>query len=143
MDDIDDRERSRLSAGPQDDRLTLPQGAIIAFRQSGGLRFSTREVTVYRDGHVTWRRTGKLGAAQGERQLTSEDVADLQALIGHSDLFGLPTTIGRPSPDGYAYELIARVRRKSTSIELFDGSVPLAVEPLLARLKAILIVDEA
>ncbi len=81
MDDIDDKVRGRLSAGPQDDHLTLSQGAIIAFRQSGGLRFSTREVTVYQDGPVAWRRTWKLGAAQGERQLTPEDVADLQALI--------------------------------------------------------------
>ncbi len=143
MDDIDDHKRGHLSVGPQDDRLTLPQGAIIAFRQSGGLRFSTREVTVYRDGHVTWRRTGKLGAAQGERHVTPEDVADLQALIKHSNLAERLTPIGRQNPDGYAYELIARIGRKSKSIEFFDGSVPLEMQPLLARLKALLTVNEA
>ena len=140
MDDIDDRERGRLSAGPQVDRLTLPQGALIAFRQSGGLRFSTREVTVYRDGHVTWQRTGKLGTAQGERRLTPEEVADVQELIAQSKLFGLPrfALIGRQNPDGYAYELIARVGRKSISIEFFDGSIPAELQPLLAQLKPLM-----
>ena len=51
---------------------------------------------------------------------------------------GLPHPIGRQSPDGYAYELIARVRRKSKSIEFFDGSIPAEVQPLLAQLKQLM-----
>ena len=120
-----------------DDVLKLPRGAFIAFRQSGGLRFSTREVIVYHSGRVSWRRQGKLGADEGSRHIAPAQVADLKQLITQSGLFGLPQPIGRPSPDGYAYELIARAGRQSRSIEFFDGSLPPEVQPLLKQLKAL------
>jgi hypothetical protein len=116
------------------DQLKLPRGAFIALRQSGGLRFSTREVTVYNDGRVIWNRQGKL-AEEGSRRITPAEVAELKELIKQSGLLGLPHPIGRPSPDGYAYELIARAGRKSTSIEIFTGSIPLEIQPLLAQLQ--------
>jgi hypothetical protein len=125
-----------------DDRLKLPRGAFIALRKSGGLRFSTREVTVYRDGRVTSRRQGKLGAGEGSRRITPAEVADLRELIEQSGLWELPNSIGRQSPDGYAYELSMRVDRKSKSIEFFDGSIPVEVQPLLAQLKPLMSIDE-
>ncbi len=117
------------------DKLTLPPKAFIAFRQSGGLRFSTREVTVYLDGRVTWQRAGKIDAAQGEHQLTPDEVADLQTAIEQSGLFELPTISGRPSPDGYAHELSVRLAQQSASIEFFDGSIPPRLQTLLKQLK--------
>ncbi|HTP09331.1 MAG TPA: hypothetical protein VMP08_13840 [Anaerolineae bacterium] len=125
------------------DQLSLPHGAFIAFRQSGGLRFSTREVIVYNDGRVISRWQGKLGAGEDSRRITAAEVAEFKELIEHSDLFGLPHSIGRLSPDGYAYELIARVDRRSRSIEFFDGSIPPEVRPLLAQLKALAAIDNA
>ncbi len=129
----DESPDDRLQAA--DDRLKLPRGAFIAFQQSGGLRFSTRGLIVYRDGRVITRRQGKLGVEADARRITSEEVANLQETIAHSGLEGLPLSIGRPSPDGYAYELIARMGRKSQSFEFFDGSIPAALKPLIKQLK--------
>lgn len=120
---------------PPADVLPLPPDAFIAFRQSGGLRFSTLAVMVYLDGYVAWQRTRKFDAGQGERQLTPDEVADLQDLITQSGLFGLPRSIGLPSPDGYAYELIAQLADQSASIEFFTGSIPVEVQPIVQRLK--------
>jgi hypothetical protein len=130
----------RLQAG--DDRLKLPRKAFIAYRQSGGLRFSTREVIVYNDGRVISRRQGKLGAGEGSRRITPEEVAELKEMIQQSGFFGLPRSIGRQSPDGYAYELVARVNRRSRSIEFFDGSIPAKLQPLLTQLKALATIDD-
>ena len=47
-------------------------------------------------------------------------------------------SIGQQSPDGYAYELIARAGRKSKAIEFFDGSILPEAQPLLARLKTLM-----
>jgi hypothetical protein len=69
-------------------------------------------------------------------------VAELKGLIGQSGLFGLPRSIGSQSPDGYAYELIARLNRKSRSSEFFDGSVPAELQPLLQQLKQLLSAQE-
>jgi hypothetical protein len=137
----DEPRDNRLNA--VDDRLKLPRGAFIAFRQSGGLRFSTREVIVYHDGRVISRHQGKLGAGEAARRITPDEVSDLKALIEQSSLREQPRSIGRPSPDGYAYELIVRVGRKSKATEFIDGSVSPEVRPLLARLKALSAADDA
>jgi hypothetical protein len=139
---MNDQPLGTLSDGPRDDQLKadddqlkLPRGAFIAFQQSGGLRFSTRSLIVYRDGRVISRRQGKLGVKGEARRITLEEVANLQETIAHSGLEKLSGSIGRPSPDGYAYELIARVGRKSQAFEFFDGSIPAEVKPLLKVLK--------
>ncbi len=149
MNQSEDTELGHLSSGlhddrlqAADDRLKLPRGAFLVVRQSGGLRFSTREVTVYNDGHLIARRQGKLGAGEGSRRITPAEVAELKELIEQSGLWELSPSIGRQSPDGYAYELIARVGRKSKAIEFFDGSVPAKVQSLLAQLKPLMAVEE-
>jgi hypothetical protein len=148
---MNDEALGKLSDGPRDDRLKaaddrlkLARGAFVALRQSGGLRFSTREVMVYHDGRVISRRQGKLDAREGSRRITPGEVADLKAAITHGGLRALPpfASIGRPSPDGYAYELIARAGRILKSLEFFDGSIPSEVQPLLAQLKTLMTVDD-
>ncbi len=148
MSGSDQDQLGQLANGPHDnrlnaaaERLALPRGSFITLRQSGGLRFSTREVIVYNDGRVIARRQGKLGAGEGARHITPAEVADLKDLIAQSNFFGLHQPIGRPSPDGYAYELIARVDRKSRAIEFFDGSIPAELQALLAQLKALAAID--
>jgi len=128
---------------PHADQLQLPPGVFIAFRQSGGLRFSTREMMVYDDGQVIARRQGQPGTSEGSRRITPAEVSELKELIEQSGFFGLPQPIGRQSPDGYAYELIARIDRKSLSIEFFDGSIPPEIQPLLAQLKSLATINEA
>jgi hypothetical protein len=147
---MNDETLGTLSGGPRDDRLQanddrlkLPRKAFIAFRQSGGLRFSTREVIVYNDGRVITRRQGKLGAGEGSRRITPEEVAELKEMIQQSGFLGLPRTIGSQNPDGYAYELSARLGRQSRSIEFFDGSLPAELQPLLTQLKALSKIDDA
>ena len=125
-----------------DTKLVLSPDTFIAFRQSGGLRFSVREVIAYNDGRVTWQRTGKFEDAQGEHQLAPDEVVDLQDLVAQSGLFELPRSIGRQSPDGYAYELIAQIADRSASLEFFDNSIPAEVRPLLAHLKALMSADQ-
>jgi hypothetical protein len=119
------------------DQLKLPRGAFIALRQSGGLRFSTREVLAYNDGRVIWNRQSQLAEA-GSRQITSDQVAEIKDLIAHSGLRELSNPIGQQSPDGYAYELIARINGKSAAIEFFDGSIPAQLHALLQRLKMLM-----
>ena len=131
----DDMEE--LPAEPPADRLKLPEGAFVAFRQSGGLRFRTREMIVYHDGHVIVRREGRLERRTTARLLTPAEVADLKGLILGSGFFELHPLTGRPNPDGYAYELAVCLGRQSSTVELFEGNLPLEVQALLARLKAL------
>jgi hypothetical protein len=150
MNNNDPNELEQISSGPRSDRLQaadrikLPRGAFVACRQSGGLRFSTREVTVYNDGRVIVRRQGKLGSGENTLRITPAEVAALKALITQSGLPGLPryATIGSQSPDAYAYELIVRLERKSNKFEFFDGSIPAEVKPLLTQLKSLMTAEE-
>jgi len=134
----DSEELGRLSGGPRDDELKLPRDAFIALRQSGGLRFSTREITVHNDGRVIWNRQGKLDAGEGLRRITPDEVAELKDLIERSGLWELPNPIGQPSPDGYAYELIARFDQKSTAIEFFDRNISAELKALLDQMKQLM-----
>ena len=59
-------------------------------------------------------------------------------LIAQSGLRELSNPIGQQSPDGYAYELIARFGRKSAAIEFFDGSIPVQLHALLQQLKMLM-----
>jgi hypothetical protein len=146
---VNDEALWKLSDGPRDDQLKvtdnqlqLPRGAFIAFRQSGGLRFSMREVIVYSDGRVTYRQQGKLSEATGTREISQEAVAELQAVLDQSGFFDLPASIGRSSPDGYAYEILARARRKTKQVEAFTGSVPVALQPMIRQLQKLMQTDE-
>ncbi|HEX9372348.1 MAG TPA: hypothetical protein VF897_15140, partial [Roseiflexaceae bacterium] len=69
---------------PAEDRLELPAGALVALRKSGGLKFSSREVVVYRDGRVTYQAIPpeEPEAARAPRKLTRAQLADLRGLIG-------------------------------------------------------------
>ena len=125
----------------EDDRLQLPRGAFIAYRQSGGLRFSTREVIVYNDGRVIARRQGRFDAGEGSRCIPAEEVVILKESIAQSSFFVLPQPIGQPNPDGYAYEIVARFKRKTRLLEFFDGSIPSELQSLLAQLKTLATID--
>jgi hypothetical protein len=122
--------------------LQLPRGAFIAFRQSGSLRFSTREVIVYNDGRVIFRQRGKPAEATNTQRISREAVAELQDMLDQSGFFDLPASIGRPSPDGHAYEILARARRTTRQVETFTGSVPAALRPMIQQLQKLMQANE-
>jgi hypothetical protein len=117
------------------DKLALPEDALVAMRRSGGLRFTSKNVVIYRDGRVITDGTGYGTARQSPaKRLDDEEFAELyraldtawgQGSEGETESFpGQPPTSGRQNPDGYAYELAARLGTHTYAAEVFDGSIP-------------------
>lgn len=127
-----------------DEELALPEGAWIAMRKSGGLLFSSREVVVYRDGRVTSTAIGggRPARAGSPRRLTEGQLAALRRTVGQIDFDRLPAHSGRQGPDAYAYEIVARTGRASRALEVFDGSIPQPLAPLIQQLNQLLAVED-
>lgn len=135
-----------------DDKLALPEDALVAMRRSGGLRFTSKSVVIYRDGRVATEGTGYGAVRQAPaKRLDDEEFAELyraldtawsvgpgargQGSEGETESFlGQPPTSGRQNPDGYAYEIAARLGTNSYAIEVFDGSIPEQLAPLIKLL---------
>jgi hypothetical protein len=136
---------TKLDAGqpatpaPQPD-LDLPNGAMIAFRKSGGLRFTSHSVYVYPDGRVSIDQANvpKDAHARLPRKFTDAQIKNLQHTLDKINFYRLPASQGKQNPDAYAYEIAARVGKKSNSIEVFAGSVPESIAPLVEQLSALL-----
>ncbi len=128
----------------RDEGLALPEGAWIAMRKSGGLLFSSREVVVYRDGRVTSTAIGggRPARAGSPRRLTEGQLAALRRTVGQIDFDRLPAHSGRQGPDAYAYEIVARTGRASRALEVFDGSIPQPLAPLIQQLNQLLAVED-
>jgi hypothetical protein len=111
----------------------LPAGAIIAMRRSGGLRFTTKRVVIYQDGRVVLEGNVTPGETRRprSRRLSDRELAELYRAIGHANLHALPSSSGRQSPDAYAYEIVARDGQATHPVEVFDGSIPEQLEPLI------------
>ena len=116
-------------AQPGNDRLTLPRGGLITMRKSGGLRFTSRTVTVFRDGTVTVedRATG----ARPAGKLDDAELAKLYRALDAANFPELPASTGHQNPDAYAYEIAARIGRTNYAVESFDGSIPQQLAPLI------------
>ena len=115
------------------ENLALPRGAWVAMRKSGGLRFTSREIVVYRDGRVTY--AGDYTAGQVRTwKLTDTQVSRLHGALAEIDFSHLPPAAGRQNPDAYAYEIVARIGRRVQRAETFDGSIPDALKPFLRQL---------
>ena len=126
-----------------DEALTLPKGAIVSMCVSGGLRFSSRTVTVHRDGQITQSSTTFVrGLSKGApSRLSNDELSNLKIIVSQAGLDApVPPTIGTPrqQPDAYAYEIVARVGTKQTSVEVFDGSVPERIKPLIRELSRLM-----
>jgi hypothetical protein len=143
------RKRSRASAEPpappEDDRLALPRGGLVALRVSGGFRFGSREIVVYRSGKMAYRRLAPSGAAPAAqaRQLPLSQLVELHHLLKESGLARLPATAGRQSSDALAYEIVARVGRVVRAAEVFAGGIPETLAPLIRELQQLMPEDEA
>ncbi len=119
--------------------LRLPRGAFVAFRKSGGLRFTTGEVVVYPDGRVAYDARGVPQKEYNRlrRALNDGQVIAMRKLLDQSN-FWRTSSGGEQNPDGYAYEIAARLGQRSNEIEVFDGSLPEPLKPLVERLSKLL-----
>lgn len=129
-----------LAAGEADtslsaEELALPRGALVAFRKSGGLRFSSRSCVVYRSGRV--ERASLEGPAR-PTYLSRHEIARLRHLLLRARLASWERLRPAPSPDGYSYEIVARFGTNVRRVELADGHIPHAIEPLVRSLSRLL-----
>jgi hypothetical protein len=122
------------------DTLRLPRGALVAMRRSGGLKFRSREVVVYRDGRVNYD--------DGESDprtvwtLSDAELAELRGALDQAGLAKLPAA-DRQNPDAFAYEIIARPARRVYSAQAFQGSISASLAPLIQQLNRIAGMDGA
>lgn len=129
-----------LSAGEYDTQLTspeqmlqVPRDALLAYRISGGLRFRSRRLCIFRDGWVLVDDDEAGGARL--RHLSPAALARLRHLALRARLaLPRPGTAGQP-PDGYAYEIAFRRGKQVRHMELMSGSIPAEVAPLLRALR--------
>ena len=115
--------------------LSLPADAWLAARKSGGLLFRSREVVVYRDGRVTSTTVGGWPPVETRtRKLAAPQLAALRGALERVDFDRLPAAPGRQSPDAHAYEIVARGGGATRAVEVFEGSIPRALAPLIEQL---------
>ncbi len=133
-----------LEAGSFDQHLTpppptptaeaLPRYALLSFHKSGGLRFQSRGVLVYRNGWVV-----PLPAEAGRRRkLGPADLAALKHELLRSRIGQIRPRPGQPQPDGYSYTLVTHQAGHEQTLELDAEAVPAALQRLLRRLKGLL-----
>lgn len=127
-------------ATPKLEKLRLPQGALIAYRKSGGFKFSSREIVIYPDGRVSFGGPdlSKEAYARAARKLNDGQIARLRKTLDQVGFFRTPSAPGSQPPDSIAYEIIARVANRSNYVEVFDGSIPDSLMPLLHQLNALM-----
>lgn len=116
-----------------DDHLSLPEGGLVAMRRSGGFRFTSMEVVVYHNGQFTVQGSaigGQSRPASGGR-LSDAKMGTLFRALDGANFPNLAPAIGRQSPDAYAYEITARIGANTYSLEVFDGSIPKQLVPLI------------
>ena len=129
-----------LQTSASDEPLKRPRGALVAMRKSGGIRFTWRLLVVRGDGRLIYK-SNQIGAPRAPRaigRLDAAQLADLQALIAQADFAASSPGAARQNPDAFAYELIARVGRKNVFAEVFEGSIPDGLKPLIQRLNRLL-----
>ena len=142
------RKRSRAKAGnapalPDDGPLALPRGGLVAMRMSGGLRFSSQEIVVYRSGKIVYRQLAPTSELSSQtRQSPLSRLVELHVALKNSGLGRLLPSHGRHSPDTFAYEIVARIGRNVRMIEVFEGSIPESLASLIRELKQLMPQDE-
>ncbi len=128
-----------MSNPPAPEPLRLARGAFIAFRKSGGLHFTTREVVLYPDGKVAYDARGVPQKEYNRlrRALNDGQIISLRKLLDQIN-FWKTEGRGEQNPDAFAYEIAARLGQRSNELTVFDGSVPENLKPLIERLNALL-----
>ncbi len=122
------------------DGLELPEGALIAMSKSGGLRFSTRGLVVYSDGHGRYDIGPRAGrpAQSGALELTESQLARLRRTIAGIDFSRLPARLERVNPDAFVYEIAVRTLGREYHVETSEGNIPPALKPLIDQLRRLM-----
>jgi hypothetical protein len=120
--------------------LRLPRGALVALRRSGGLRFRSRTVVAYRDGRVNYD-DGESGP-RTVWTLSDAEMAELRQALKQAGFGRLPASTGRQNPDAFAYEIVARPTRRAYAVEVFQGSIPESLKPLIQLLGRFMWADQ-
>jgi hypothetical protein len=119
---------------PAIERLELPAGALIAFRSSGGLKFRSRQLVIYPDGRLTLSGTD-LPKPSAREKLGPDRIAELRKLLADSGFDRIETPARQQPPDSFAYETVAQIDSVAHYVEVFDGSIPEKLRPLIRVLK--------
>lgn len=119
----------------QPEEPLLPQGALVAMRKSGGLRFSSRWAVVYRSGRV--ERGSNAGLARAA-YLEPAALRALWRLTLRSRLALYEGLKSQAGPDAYSYELAAQVGRNLREVQLQTGSIPPRMEALVRVMEKLL-----
>lgn len=124
-----------------EERLSLPPGALVALRKSGGLVFRSREIVVYGDGRVETSAVGggRAASAGAGHTLSGTGLAALRRALGRIDFDQLPATVGNQRPDSFVYEIAALVGGATRTAEVAEGQIPATVAPLIRQLNQLLI----
>lgn len=132
--------RKEAAGEPEEleDRLILPAGAWLALRHSGGLRFTSRELTIFDDGRVTCTSTDPLRAAGSLPPLTSAQQSELLQLARQANLATQRTAPLPARPDSYVYELAVRLGKTTHEVELPANRLPTTLRPLIEWLGRLL-----
>ena len=117
-------------------RLELPRGAFIAFRKSGGLKFSSREIVIYPDGRVSYggADTSTDWKSRAVRKMNDAQITTLRKTLDRTNFFRAQSSQGKHGGDAIAYEIIVRLGSRSNAIELFSGTIPESLSPLVEQL---------
>ncbi|MCX7860578.1 MAG: hypothetical protein N2385_10840 [Chloroflexus sp.] len=119
--------REHLAAG-SDASLrepALPRLALLMVSRSGGLRFTSRTITIYHNGLVAGD-----DPSRRLRRLPPLAIARLYHTLLRARPCRLPSRI-EPAPDGYVYSFHARIGERICRFEVAAYNAPPAVRDLL------------
>jgi hypothetical protein len=118
------------------EKLELDRGTLIAFRTSGGAPFTMREIVVYPDGRVSFGGPdmGKNAYKLVPRKMNDAQMMHLRHLLDQVGFFRLQSAEGQAPPEVLKYEIAARLGSRLNTIQVYDGSVPDVLKPLLEQL---------
>jgi hypothetical protein len=108
-------------------------------RRSGGFKFRSRDVIVYRDGRVISNDAARTATT---RKLADTQIAELRRALEQVDFSQLPASAGRHNPDAFAYEIVARPVRRAYAIEVFQGNIPESLAELIRQLNELMRPEE-
>ncbi len=120
--------------------LQLPHGAFIAYRVTGGTNPNAREIVVYPDGRVSvgGPDEAKQIYARAGRKLNDGQMARLRKMLDQAGFFRLATATSGQSSDAMAHEIVARIGSRANHVQVFEGSIPDALAPLIQQLNALM-----
>ena len=124
--------------------MELPKGAFIAYRKSGGLKFSSREVVVYPDGRVTFDGgdTAKTSLTRAARRMSDAQIMRLRRTLEQINFFGMHPPASAPDPDGFVLEIAARLGSKNNAIEVNAAGLSGGLTALVDQLTQLLPAEE-